>query len=921
MAFWDNWFKKDNISKLPLQSKRSSESEDDTVSFSSLLSELGASLPDFEVELLKVIEKLAIYNPDVSYAVENVVTLGNTPYMIEFEDSAPETLKKKALDLIRKDSSKWYDYSSGTNSLINDLLTQVCINGAISAECIPNNALKGVESVVLVAPKKIRFIWDKQISKYKPYQQTKNKTTQTLIELNPIQYRYIALRKHSDKPYGIPPFLSALEHISIEKSMIEDLKHVTSKLGILGFLKIMVNTPAKKPGESDDAYYNRCKSYLSAQIPEAEKAVKKGFMLGFKGNHEIEMANINSNVQGAKELFQLNTEIKIAGLKQDPSMLGRNFSTTETQSRVVLAKLGTQITNYQDTVASFLEYLFKLHLRLNGINIEFLKVTFEKPLITDKSKDAEAYSKEIDNAQKLYKAGIISQEQFAQLVGYEKADSEGPRQEVTVDPNTPVPSNEDDPEDSLKKNFNWRQYISEIEEFDYCLDSKCSCSTRVPLHKELEQLAKGESLYEKLLMGYLQKTLSTYSQAVEDSVRAIGTGLNDLGDNPSLEQLQDLIFYHLYKDWNKRFTDKQVKVSNKEISTIYSRLRSDKSIFESLDQINQKQVPDSIFSVIDNRAIEYFKNLDELYLGKFIQDTDTRKAITDFIKKEYIGNNLPLGSNRDPETLKAFREKFGDVLKGEDWKINRIIQTTVAKIRNYSAVSYMNQALIEEFEIVGILDRLQCEYCRGLQGVTFNVKTALGKIEKVVSSEPDFVKSDAPFINSVFKNPEEIKGKSGSELQAQGIDVPPYHPNCRDRIVAVFSEVVTEDSNKDKIIAKALERIDNLPKGKIFEDAKLIDGIFNKSTKSWHEVIESYESILDEPKETFINLRDIRITQPNIQANKAKAMVENIENVTEIINVVLFKNKEYAIYDGHHRLTAHWAMGDKKIKVNLKILK
>jgi uncharacterized protein (DUF1015 family) len=35
-----------------------------------------------------------------------------------------------------------------------------------------------------------------------------------------------------------------------------------------------------------------------------------------------------------------------------------------------------------------------------------------------------------------------------------------------------------------------------------------------------------------------------------------------------------------------------------------------------------------------------------------------------------------------------------------------------------------------------------------------------------------------------------------------------------------------------------------------------------------------------------------------------------------LINVVEFPDG-LAIYDGHHRLIAAWAMGEKKIKVNL----
>ena len=117
-------------------------------------------------------------------------------------------------------------------------------------------------------------------------------------------------------------------------------------------------------------------------------------------------------------------------------------------------------------------------------------------------------------------------------------------------------------------------------------------------------------------------------------------------------------------------------------------------------------------------------------------------------------------------------------------------------------------------------------------------------------------------------------------------------------------------------LESATEKIDGLPIGKIFDDAKNIDGIFKKSQHSWSEVIENFEKHKDEGKPELVNIKDIHITQPNIQANKVKAMINNIGK-TPPIDVVQFKNGEQAIFDGHHRLVSHWALGENKIKVNL----
>jgi hypothetical protein len=130
------------------------------------------------------------------------------------------------------------------------------------------------------------------------------------------------------------------------------------------------------------------------------------------------------------------------------------------------------------------------------------------------------------------------------------------------------------------------------------------------------------------------------------------------------------------------------------------------------------------------------------------------------------------------------------------------------------------------------------------------------------------------------------------------------------RYLKVFEEFLTES----KVIDLALDRIDGLPKGSIFDDAKNIDGIFKRSKHSWSEVIETFEKNQTSAKLKSVNVKDIQITQPNIQINKVKKMLHDF-NKLEPINVVEFSDG-LAIYDGHHRLLTAWALGKTKLKVN-----
>jgi len=242
------------------------------------------------------------------------------------------------------------------------------------------------------------------------------------------------------------------------------------------------------------------------------------------------------------------------------------------------------------------------------------------------------------------------------------------------------------------------------------------------------------------------------------------------------------VIYTLYNEWGVQFNEPQKKVIDKFVNMTYKYFRGDKSVFG--EATDKNRVPKGAFSTIDYRALEYFKNSDSYYLGKFITDEDLNKRITSFIKSKYLTNELPIGNNK--ESVDAFKEEFGDLFEGKDWKITQIISTSVNKMRNTAAVSYMSQAEVDEFEIRGVTDRLQCGFCKELQGTKFSVKRAMDFIDELTKSSPELLPEDNPFINSVFKKPEEIVGLTGDELQSMKINYPPYHGHCRDVVAAIL---------------------------------------------------------------------------------------------------------------------------------------
>lgn len=768
--------------------------------YSLIMSEMDVIKPEFQLELLQACSYLAKFNGDVSYAVDNIVQLANTPCTITFDDSVK---KEQAVEMIKYLTvMEKQVYKGGMNSYMNDLMVQIAVKGAASTEAIPDKQLTKVAKVVIVDPYYIRFKYNPETFDYDPYQQVRgigySSRLADLKKLNLIQYKYYALRRMDDNPYGIPPFISAFESIELEKDMLKNMRNIIRKLGVFGFLQVLINAPQRKQNDTDDSYYARCMDYLEKIRPEIEKGFSSGLSIGFKGAHEFKMEGNNANVQGARELLNMITEMKHAGLKQDPLMLGRNFNVAETMARVIMAKLTTQIGNFQRLGATVRADIYLLMLIMGGYKLRSVTVEYDAPMIGDKYRDEQAYKLKIENRLVLRDKGIINQEDVAAEVGYEEAHAD-----KDVDYSVPSAANiaekeaakipKRDPDQAsdatasgstdygMTLEFYRANLHKGIPEYIYDDEAGQCCNSNA----HISYAAEGEDAINEIdefILLYKSAIVSLYKKSINKVTLQIGEALAEMSPNATLQQVTDKIFYIMYKEWDASFTKAQKNIISKWVKNIYSFFRRDTSYMKGVAEL-----PEAVFNLFDVRAITYFQNSDALYLGKFITDKDVTQSVTEFIKKKYLQENTPIGNN--PEAIAAFREEFTNLMYLEDWKIRRIIDTSVNRMRNYGAVAFMNQAQVMEFEIRGVVDAKQCKYCYSLQGKRFKVDLAFQQAEKVTKFFPEFVAEQSPFVTSVYGGADGLErfiNASEDQLQASGVAIPPYHPHCRDVIIAVL---------------------------------------------------------------------------------------------------------------------------------------
>lgn len=734
---------------------------------------------DFSVEWLSTLENLAAYNSDIGYALDNIVQLANTPHDIYFDDNvkASDIAKMKAHLVDRE--KEWYENSSGVRSLKADLLAQIVINGALSAEAYPDKKLKGIEQIVRVAPKNIRFKYDKSTGKHIAYQKVDGFTSNGLLKLNPKTYKYIALRRILASPYATPPFITAVDALCTQKDMMNNFKQIMNKLGMLGFLTAEVTPPTQKPGESEQAYWDRCVNYLNNVVyPQLDKNLSKGIVAGFKDTHTFSLQGNNMNVQGATGLFDLVQSRIFAGVKQDPNMMGVNHATTETFGRIILAKLLSQTADYQGTVDSFFSYVYLLELRLAGFNCESVQVVSQKPMVSDKVKEEEAESKRIDNTKKKRDMGIISQEIAANELGYEKAYAEGDIYSIDIGNS----EEKETPEESKKYSLLIKKYEyqlkSHIEQYPYLTEHKCG----IPDVENFDSF-KGTNV-DMYIKKYFKDIAGVYKAATKKVSDKIGDVLLEQSEHAPLEQIQSLAFLTLLKEWDAAFTEPIKQKVKNNITSAWEKFRKDKSIFKGNNSFSKGSynIPLGVLDMDDFRAIEFMEKSDMVYLGKFITDEDTKRRFYKILKKMYLEEYTPIGKNE--KDLKKFVMELNATMQHELWKIRRIIDTTMNKVRNYSSVYYMSQAFVKKYEIVEMMDDITCEYCEFMNGQVFDVEESKEHIKKELNADPETISSIKPFL--VSKPLNELKDLTSDELQKMGFDCPSYHPHCRGMVIASF---------------------------------------------------------------------------------------------------------------------------------------
>jgi len=363
--------------------------------------------PKYPRDWLNTIAQAVVANPILSQVHNLVINLANTGHIVQVEGKDAEKAKAELEELA---------FLLNTDHLVNQLIAQINISGAISAEVVVAENLQGIKKVVFVPAYTVYFVYNEKTDEYEPYQWV---GTMNPIKLNPMTYKYLPLLTLEDSPYAIPPFLASLSIVEVVESMITELKGLAQKIGLIGFLDVKFPPLAKAPNETETEYQERALKWLENIAQQVVENMSKGVFLHYDGT-EAEFKEISPNAGGIREIIDLAEKWLIEGAKSQPAILGFSTGYTETWATVALHVFSAQLENIQRLVRRFLEFVYRLHLMLKGFDIEDVNIIFNPLPDFEPQKKAEARLKEAQRIATLLQAGVIDVDTAKKELGYEK---------------------------------------------------------------------------------------------------------------------------------------------------------------------------------------------------------------------------------------------------------------------------------------------------------------------------------------------------------------------------------------------------------------------------------------------------------------------------------------------------------------------
>jgi hypothetical protein len=744
-----------DIGGLPIPTvSRSSIEETKSLSGSmnSWMSANSALSPTIPIEFINFLNVASVLNFDISHAVDKSVKLSNTGHNLIIEDATDQKIEAAQLELsdLARDV---YPYSAGVDGLLNHYFRQLAVTGVVSSEDVLTERLDGVRKVAIVPAASIRFV--KDLDDWVPCQKPSTifKSAEqlggpdNLIRLNPITYQYFASETVENSPYAIPPMCAAIQPMLIQSDMIDNLKFIMRKIGLLGLIEMSVTPPQRKPKETDREYRERAQTYLSDVANAISENYRKGVMVHYN-DQEMKHFNVSgAGAAGAKQLVEVLEQFLISGARFDPAMLGRNYNSTETFARVIYNAMVKGLANNQRIVKRRLEHTYYLHLILSGLEVKNLSVAFNDIQSLSPNTDELANSYKVGNTIKKMDKGIIDPDRAAQELGYDEA----------ADPERALAK----PDSPFGGMFT-RAKKADLKTRRFRFDAKFQKYVFDRPRILVSNLESPDDQAASWINDYLSEITPTADAARENTVNVVEDFLStsSMENFTDADEFADSVYGLINETYAGAFEAADIEDSVKnQIKTIYSFYR-----LNDISLLGDGETTGFSFDKVDKRALNSMAAWDKTFISTFVNNEDMQGPVKEFLKERFLEDGESMFGRMKPEVVQEFRELFSDNLEDlADHQVKRIINSTVSRSKTWGHLGQLSESGWETAEVVNGAN--PCPLCQSKSGHVFSVATARTRIDELSAMGFE------GFINS-------LKETSDGD----GGDFPLFHPGCHCRV-------------------------------------------------------------------------------------------------------------------------------------------
>jgi hypothetical protein len=344
----------------------------------------------------ELIKLLAKYDPDVSAGIWNFLRLANSGIDITAVNDKlePDQKLQRILDNILfrfagMNNFKDWQLFRPIEMVASTIVKYTLLRGGCGLELVLNKN-KTAHKFVIVDPIKVQFKHPR-VGEFIPFQK-KLDGTESMLDIPTFFWQL--LDPDADTPYETPPFLPVIQAVLFNISVMQDLERIVKRTAYPRISVKIVEETLRKfapvDAQTDDSVMASWLSSQKAAIGSSLSDLAPEDAAVFFDSLEIDVLETKGNTTvDFRPLKSVIDQRIVTGLKSLPTVMGRQFGSSQTIGGVESLLYAKSIASLQEVAAHLLSRSLTLALQLEGKK-GFVKVKF-KPVSLRPDNELEAF--------------------------------------------------------------------------------------------------------------------------------------------------------------------------------------------------------------------------------------------------------------------------------------------------------------------------------------------------------------------------------------------------------------------------------------------------------------------------------------------------------------------------------------------------